>query len=65
MPDQADGSKDEQAQGTPIAATQVQDQLGELLSRVEFGKESFVITRRGKPAARLVPVEPEPAGSTA
>jgi prevent-host-death family protein len=31
--------------------------LSELLGRVAFGKEEFVITKRGKPMARLVPPE--------
>lgn len=32
-------------------------QLSELLGRVAFGGETVLITRRGKPMARLVPVE--------
>ncbi len=61
MADQADGRKpkdrDEETAPAFITASEAQDTLGDFLSRVEFGKESFVITRRGKPAARLVPVD--------
>jgi prevent-host-death family protein len=31
--------------------------LSELLGRVAYGKEEIVITKRGKPMARLVPAE--------
>jgi prevent-host-death family protein len=33
--------------------------LSELLGRVAFGKEHILITKRGKPMARLVPAEAE------
>ncbi len=32
-------------------------QLSDLLGRVAYGGETILITRRGKPMARLVPVE--------
>jgi prevent-host-death family protein len=34
--------------------------LSDLLGRVAYGNESFVITRRGKPMARLVPMSEGP-----
>lgn len=33
--------------------------LSELLGRVAFGKEHILITKRGKPMAKLVPVQEE------
>ncbi len=39
-------------------------QFSELLGRVAFGGESFLITRRGRPMAKLVPVRDEPVGSS-
>ena len=32
----------------------------ELMDRVAENREEYVITKRGKPVAKLVPVEPEP-----
>ncbi len=40
-----------------IGAFEAKNKLGELLQRVEQGQE-ILITRRGKPVARLVPVTP-------
>ena len=40
-----------------IGALEAKNRLGTLLDRVESGEE-IVITRRGKPVARLVPVGP-------
>ncbi|MBW1998094.1 MAG: type II toxin-antitoxin system Phd/YefM family antitoxin [Deltaproteobacteria bacterium] len=33
--------------------------LSEILGRVAYGKEQIIITKRGKPLAKLVPVEDE------
>ena len=41
-----------------IGAFEAKNTLGSLLDRVETGEE-IVITRHGKPVARLVPVEPK------
>jgi prevent-host-death family protein len=41
-----------------IGAFEAKNTLGTLLDRVEHGEE-IVITRRGKPVARLVRAEPE------
>ncbi len=40
-----------------VGAFQAKNQLGTLLNDVEHGEE-IVITRHGKPVARLVPIEP-------
>jgi prevent-host-death family protein len=41
-----------------VGAFEAKNRLGSLLDRVEQGEE-IVITRRGKPAAKLVPTGPE------
>jgi prevent-host-death family protein len=43
---------------TEIAAFEAENHLAALLDRVERGEE-VVITRRGKPVARLVPAHPD------
>ena len=40
-----------------VAATEFKAKCLELMDRVAERSESFVITKRGKPVARLVPVE--------
>ena len=40
-----------------MSIAEAKKHLSELLGRVAFGKEEFVITKRGKPMARLVPAE--------
>jgi prevent-host-death family protein len=40
----------------PIPATEFKATCLALLDRVADGRESFVITKRGKPVARLVPL---------
>jgi prevent-host-death family protein len=40
-----------------VGAFEAKNRLGQLLDQVEYGEE-IVITRRGRPVARLVPVEP-------
>jgi prevent-host-death family protein len=47
-----------------VGAYEAKTHLSALLDRVEKG-ESLTITRNGKPVARLVPAEPEPAGRPA
>lgn len=41
-----------------LNATQAKNKFGELLDRVQHGEE-IIITRRGRPAIRLVPAEEE------
>jgi prevent-host-death family protein len=43
--------------GQSMSVAEAKKHLSELLGRVAFGKEEFVITKRGKPMARLVPAE--------
>ena len=40
-----------------IGAFEAKSKLGQLLDQVEHGEE-IVITRRGRPVARLAPIEP-------
>ncbi len=40
---------------TQVSIKQTRDELAELLDRVAFGGEEFVLTRFGKPRAMLVP----------
>ena len=44
---------------TDIGAFEAKNRLGQLLDRVERG-ETIVITRRGKPVARLAPIGESP-----
>ena len=46
-----------------VPATEFKAKCLELMDRVADKRESFVITKRGKPVARLVPVEKAPAES--
>ena len=40
-----------------VSAAQARIRLSELLGRVAYAQAEFVITRKGKPVARLVPLE--------
>lgn len=40
-----------------VSATEARDAFGETLSRVAYGKERVVLSRRGKPLAALIPLE--------
>lgn len=40
-----------------VNLVEARDTLGELVSRVSFGRERIVITKHGKPAAVLVSIE--------
>ena len=46
-----------------IPATEFKAKCLELMDRVAQGRETFVITKRGKPVAKLVPVERQPKDS--
>lgn len=41
--------------GVPI--TEARDVLGQLVGRVQYGHERIVLTRHGRPAAALVPID--------
>ena len=40
-----------------ISATELARSLGDVLARVCYRRDSFVIERNGKPVARMVPIE--------
>ena len=44
-----------------VAAAEFKARCLELLDRVRQGRRSIVVTKHGKPVARLIPYEPEPA----
>jgi prevent-host-death family protein len=44
-----------------INVAEAKKRLSTLLGRVAFGKETILIMRRGRPMARLIPPEDEPA----
>jgi prevent-host-death family protein len=46
-----------------IPATEFKARCLELMDRVAQKHETFVITKRGKPVAKLAPVEPKPKDS--
>jgi prevent-host-death family protein len=43
-----------------INVAKARKRLSTLLRRVAFGKETILITRRGRPTARLIPIDDEP-----
>ena len=45
-----------------IGSFEAKTHLSELLEKVKAG-QTFTITKRGKPVARLAPIEPDPAQS--
>ena len=42
----------------PISVVELKENLSEVLARVAFGGEEFIVARRGRPVARLVPIAP-------
>lgn len=40
-----------------IAATELARRLGDILARVKYRRDSFVVERNGTPIARVVPIE--------
>lgn len=44
-----------------INVAEAKKRLSTLLGRVAFGKETILIMRRGRPMARLVPADEDPA----
>ena len=47
-----------------VNVAEAKRRLSDLLGRVAYGGESVLITRRGRPMARLVPPEPPEAGES-
>jgi hypothetical protein len=48
---------------TVISATMMARQLGDVLGRIRYRRESFVIERNGIVVAKLEPVDSEPQGT--
>jgi hypothetical protein len=48
---------------TVISATKMARQLGDVLGRIRYRRESFVVERNGVVVAKLEPVDAEPRGS--
>lgn len=44
-----------------ITATELVRGLGDVLARIRYRRESFVVERNGRPVARMIPVDAEPA----
>ena len=42
---------------TKISTAEARNEFADLINRASFGKERFVLTRRGKELAAIVPVE--------
>ncbi|MGE3290265.1 MAG: type II toxin-antitoxin system Phd/YefM family antitoxin [Geminicoccaceae bacterium] len=47
------------SQLTQITAREANQRFSELLSKVETEGQGFVVTKHGRPVARIVPVEPQ------
>ena len=45
---------------TSVTATELARKLGDLLSRIRYRHESFIVERNGTPIARMVPAEDRP-----
>ncbi|MBI2015723.1 MAG: type II toxin-antitoxin system Phd/YefM family antitoxin [Candidatus Rokubacteria bacterium] len=48
---------------TRISATELARRLGDVIGRVRYRHESFVVVRNGEPVARLIPVMTAPPGN--
>jgi prevent-host-death family protein len=46
-----------------VKPSQLYGRIGEYLGRVRWGGETFVVKKRGKPLARLIPAKDIPPGS--
>ena len=42
---------------TPMSAAQARERFSEVVSRVAYGKDRVILTRRNKPLAAVVPLE--------
>lgn len=47
-----------------ISATELARALGDILARVRYRHDSFIVERNGTPVARVSPVDPATAGAT-
>lgn len=48
---------------TTVSATELARNLGDILARIRYRQESFIVERNGRPVARIVPAEPGEAGT--
>lgn len=46
-----------------IPATRLARNLGDVLARIRYRGESFVVEKNGVPVARIVPIEPKKGGT--
>lgn len=46
-----------------VTATELARNLGDVLARVRYRRESFVVAKNGRPVARVVPVASSPMGT--
>jgi len=46
-----------------ISATELARRLGDILGRIRYRRDSFVVERNGDPVARLVPLPDQPVAS--
>jgi len=46
-----------------VSATELARNLGDILARIRYRHESFVVERNGRPVARIVPAEPSETGT--
>lgn len=46
-----------------VTATELARHLGDVLARVRYRGESFVVAKNGRPVARVVPVSNAPTGT--
>ena len=46
-----------------ISATMLARQVGDVLGRIRYRGESFIVERNGVPVARIDPAQPSPKGS--
>jgi len=44
-----------------VSVAETRKHLAEILSKVAYGGETFIISKKGRPMARLVPIAPVPA----
>jgi len=46
-----------------VTATELARNIGDVLARVRYRRESFIVERNGRAVARIVPAEPDKTGT--
>lgn len=46
-----------------VTATELARNIGDILARIRYRRESFVVERNGRPVARLIPADVRPMGT--